>query len=144
MIHGDLRADHVLLTDDRVIFVDWPWAAVGASWCDIVLMGPSAIVQDTPDAMRFPSRLRRRGCLRCAASSALRGKPRWTGCASAPRGPGRGRPQPYGCRCTPRFRRGGARSRPVPRRGVGLLLATATVPSAGGASWGTWPCARRC
>ncbi|MFF9494361.1 phosphotransferase [Streptomyces flaveolus] len=53
LIHGDLRADNVLLTDDCVIFIDWPWAAVGASWFDIVLMGPSVIMQDTPDAMRF-------------------------------------------------------------------------------------------
>ncbi|MDT0615850.1 phosphotransferase [Streptomyces lancefieldiae] len=54
LIHGDLRADNVLLTDDRVMVVDWPWAAVGASWCDIVLMGPSVITQGTPDAMRLP------------------------------------------------------------------------------------------
>ncbi|MFS0696542.1 phosphotransferase [Streptomyces nitrosporeus] len=53
LIHGDLRADNVLLTDDRVVFVDWPWAAIGAPWFDIVLMGPSVIMQDTPDAMRF-------------------------------------------------------------------------------------------
>jgi aminoglycoside phosphotransferase (APT) family kinase protein len=52
LIHGDLRADNVLLAGDRVVFVDWPWAAVGASWFDIVLMGPSVLMQDTPDAMR--------------------------------------------------------------------------------------------
>ncbi|WP_234332008.1 phosphotransferase [Streptomyces sp. NRRL F-5650] len=63
LIHGDLRADNVLLTDDRVAFVDWPWAAIGASWIDIVLMGPSVIMQDTPDAMRL---LDRHLCARAA------------------------------------------------------------------------------
>ncbi|WP_221360194.1 phosphotransferase family protein [Streptomyces beigongshangae] len=49
--HGDLRADNVLLTDDRVMIVDWPWAAVGAPWFDVVAMGPSVITQSTPDVM---------------------------------------------------------------------------------------------
>ncbi|MFB6957622.1 phosphotransferase [Streptomyces sp. NPDC056309] len=53
LIHGDLRADNVLLTDDRVMVVDWPWAAVGASWFDVVAMGPSVIMQSAPDAMSF-------------------------------------------------------------------------------------------
>ncbi|MEU6933088.1 phosphotransferase [Streptomyces sp. NPDC046374] len=51
LIHGDLRADNVLLADDRVMVVDWPWAAVGASWFDVVAMGPSVIMQGAPDAM---------------------------------------------------------------------------------------------
>ncbi|XCM34383.1 phosphotransferase [Streptomyces parvus] len=51
LIHGDLRADNVLLTDDRVMVVDWPWAAVGASWFDVVAMGPSVIMQGAPDAV---------------------------------------------------------------------------------------------
>ncbi|WP_031085865.1 MULTISPECIES: hypothetical protein [Streptomyces] len=37
----------------RRLAAAFAWAAVGASWCDTVLMGPSVIVQDTPDAMRF-------------------------------------------------------------------------------------------
>ncbi|MFD7666002.1 phosphotransferase family protein [Streptomyces sp. NPDC059788] len=53
LIHGDLRADNVLLTDHHVMVVDWPWAAVGAPWFDIVAMGPSVIMQGAPDAMNL-------------------------------------------------------------------------------------------
>ncbi|MFC7909887.1 phosphotransferase family protein [Streptomyces nigra] len=49
LLHGDLRADNVLLTGDRVMVVDWPWAAVGAPWFDVVAMGPSVILQSAPD-----------------------------------------------------------------------------------------------
>lgn len=38
LVHGDVRADNVLLTHDRVVFVDWPWAARGAPWLDVVFM----------------------------------------------------------------------------------------------------------
>lgn len=51
LVHGDLRADNVLLTDDRVVVVDWPWASVGAAWFDVVAMGPSVIMQGVPDTM---------------------------------------------------------------------------------------------
>src|SRR5262249_48936339 len=34
LLHADLRADNVLLTDDRVVFVDWPTASIGAAWVD--------------------------------------------------------------------------------------------------------------
>ncbi|MFI7006419.1 aminoglycoside phosphotransferase family protein [Streptomyces sp. NPDC050145] len=62
LIHGDLRADNVLLTEDRVMVVDWPWAAVGAAWFDVVAMGPSVIMQGAPDAMSVLDRhLRARG-----------------------------------------------------------------------------------
>lgn len=30
LLHGDLRADNMLITEDGVILVDWPWAAIGA------------------------------------------------------------------------------------------------------------------
>ncbi|MFE5209455.1 phosphotransferase [Streptomyces sp. NPDC056600] len=45
LVHGDLRADNILLTAGRVVFVDWPWAAIGASWFDVVAMGPSVVMQ---------------------------------------------------------------------------------------------------
>ncbi|MGV9341169.1 phosphotransferase family protein [Streptomyces sp. NPDC003688] len=62
LIHGDLRADNILLTDDRVMVVDWPWAAVGASWFDVVAMGPSVIMHGTPEAMSvLDQHLRTRG-----------------------------------------------------------------------------------
>ena len=41
LLHGDLRADNMLLTDDGVVVVDWPEACLGAAWIDLVLMLPS-------------------------------------------------------------------------------------------------------
>jgi aminoglycoside phosphotransferase (APT) family kinase protein len=42
LMHGDLRADNILLTDDDgVVFVDWPNAVVGPRWADLVFMLPS-------------------------------------------------------------------------------------------------------
>jgi phosphotransferase family enzyme len=46
LLHGDLRADNILLTPERVVFVDWPSAMVGAAWVDVVLMAPSVIMHD--------------------------------------------------------------------------------------------------
>ena len=38
LVHWDIRADNVLLTDDGgVVFVDWAWAARGAGWLDTTL-----------------------------------------------------------------------------------------------------------
>ncbi|MFD9336254.1 phosphotransferase family protein [Streptomyces sp. NPDC060028] len=52
LIHGDLRADNILLTEDKVMVVDWPWAALGVPWFDVVAMGPSVIMQSGgPDTM---------------------------------------------------------------------------------------------
>lgn len=49
LLHGDLRADNLLLTEDRVYFVDWPAALVGAAWVDLVLMLPSMAMQGAGD-----------------------------------------------------------------------------------------------
>ncbi|MGP3958463.1 phosphotransferase [Nonomuraea sp. 3N208] len=48
LVHADLRADNILLTDDRVYIVDWPWACVGAPWFDLVAMLPSVGMQGGP------------------------------------------------------------------------------------------------
>ena len=48
LLHSDLRADNILLTRDRVLFVDWPHACVGAWWFDLVLMLPSVAMQGGP------------------------------------------------------------------------------------------------
>ncbi|MDP9333870.1 MAG: phosphotransferase, partial [Actinomycetota bacterium] len=48
LVHLDVRADNLLLTPDRVLVVDWPWAAVGAPWLDLVAMLPSVAVQGGP------------------------------------------------------------------------------------------------
>ncbi|MFD1931367.1 aminoglycoside phosphotransferase family protein [Nonomuraea mangrovi] len=48
LVHADLRADNLLLTEDRVYVVDWPWASVGAPWIDLVCMLPSVRMQGGP------------------------------------------------------------------------------------------------
>jgi aminoglycoside phosphotransferase (APT) family kinase protein len=48
LLHADLRADNLLLTDDRVMVVDWPWACVGAPWIDLLSMLPSVRMQGGP------------------------------------------------------------------------------------------------
>ncbi len=45
LLHGDVRADNVLLTEDRVYFVDWPAAGIGAAWLDLVFLLPSMAMQ---------------------------------------------------------------------------------------------------
>lgn len=50
LVHGDLRADNVLLAEDRVWLVDWPHAATGgAAWLDLALMLPSVAMQGGGD-----------------------------------------------------------------------------------------------
>lgn len=42
LLHGDLRADNLLVRPDgTVVVVDWPSASVGAAWVDKALMLPS-------------------------------------------------------------------------------------------------------
>lgn len=41
LIHGDLRADNILLADDRARFIDWPYAVRGAAWFDLPSLLPS-------------------------------------------------------------------------------------------------------
>ena len=45
LLHLDLRADNLLLTDDRVFVVDWPHACTGAAWVDLLVMLPSVLMQ---------------------------------------------------------------------------------------------------
>ena len=49
LVHGDLRADNVILAADRCWLVDWPHAALGAPWLDLVLMLPSVAMQGGGD-----------------------------------------------------------------------------------------------
>lgn len=48
LVHGDIRADNILLTSERVVFVDWPHACVGAEWLDLPLLLPSVAMQGGP------------------------------------------------------------------------------------------------
>ncbi|MBM7773445.1 Ser/Thr protein kinase RdoA (MazF antagonist) [Actinokineospora baliensis] len=50
LVHGDLRADNILLTEERVYFVDWPHAAKGAPWADLVFLAPSWTARGGPPA----------------------------------------------------------------------------------------------
>jgi aminoglycoside phosphotransferase (APT) family kinase protein len=49
LLHLDLRADNLLLTPTRVVAVDWPYAAAGAAWVDLLLLLPSVAMQGGPD-----------------------------------------------------------------------------------------------
>lgn len=49
LLHTDIRADNILIRDGRVYVVDWPHAAVGPRWADLVFMLPSVSMQGGPD-----------------------------------------------------------------------------------------------
>lgn len=50
LLHLDLRADNILIREDgEVLFVDWPAAARGAAFLDVVGMAPSVGMQGGPD-----------------------------------------------------------------------------------------------
>jgi hypothetical protein len=44
LVHSDVRADNLLLTDDGVVVVDWPWASLGAPWVDSLTLVLNAAV----------------------------------------------------------------------------------------------------
>ena len=48
LLHADVRADNVLLTPDRVVFVDWPHVCLGAAWVDLLAFLPSVAMQAGP------------------------------------------------------------------------------------------------
>jgi aminoglycoside phosphotransferase (APT) family kinase protein len=48
LLHFDVRADNLLLTDSRVLVVDWPHARVGAAWIDFAFFAPSVAMQGGP------------------------------------------------------------------------------------------------
>ncbi|GGS46593.1 hypothetical protein GCM10010156_01600 [Planobispora rosea] len=48
LVHGDIRADNLLLTADAVMIVDWPWAFTGPAWFDLLQMLPSVRMQGGP------------------------------------------------------------------------------------------------
>jgi aminoglycoside phosphotransferase len=48
LLHADVRADNILLTTDRVVFVDWPHASLGAPWVDLLAFLPSVAMQGGP------------------------------------------------------------------------------------------------
>src|SRR2546428_1592773 len=48
LVHAHARADNILLTPSRVIFIDWPWASLGAPWVDLLFILPSVAMQRGP------------------------------------------------------------------------------------------------
>lgn len=53
LIHIDLRADNMLITDRGVMIVDWPHARIGAPWVDMLGMAPSVALQGGPQPDEF-------------------------------------------------------------------------------------------
>lgn len=53
LVHGDLRGDNVILDPEHVWIVDWPHAAVGAPWLDLVCMLPSVTMQGGGKALEL-------------------------------------------------------------------------------------------
>jgi hypothetical protein len=49
LLNTDVRADNLLLTDDDVYFVDWPYACRGAAFVDHVFFAPSVAMQGGPE-----------------------------------------------------------------------------------------------
>lgn len=49
LAHTDLRADNMLLTPERVVFVDWPYALAAVEWLDMLLFLPSVAVDGGAD-----------------------------------------------------------------------------------------------
>ncbi len=45
LVHGDIRADNILIDGDRTWIVDWPYASVGAPWADLAGFLPSVEMQ---------------------------------------------------------------------------------------------------
>jgi aminoglycoside phosphotransferase (APT) family kinase protein len=48
LLHADIRADQLLLTEERVYLVDWAHACVGASFVDPLLFFPSVVLDGGP------------------------------------------------------------------------------------------------
>jgi hypothetical protein len=48
LLHFDVRADNILLTDGDVYLVDWPHVRIGAPWVDLVYFLPSVAMQGGP------------------------------------------------------------------------------------------------
>lgn len=56
LLHVDIRADNILLTDSSVYFVDWPHARIGAAWVDVIGFAPSVAMQGGPEPEKLLNR----------------------------------------------------------------------------------------
>jgi aminoglycoside phosphotransferase (APT) family kinase protein len=48
LLNFDMRADNILIADDEVFFVDWPWARIGAPFVEWLGFAPSVQMQGGP------------------------------------------------------------------------------------------------
>lgn len=53
LLHTDLRADNILITDTGAQIVDWAHACSGPAWADFVLMAPSVSASGGPAPEEF-------------------------------------------------------------------------------------------
>jgi aminoglycoside phosphotransferase (APT) family kinase protein len=58
LLHADIRADNLLVTDGGVVVVDWPHACRGAAFVDVVLAAPSVAMQGGPQPADLLTRSR--------------------------------------------------------------------------------------
>jgi aminoglycoside phosphotransferase (APT) family kinase protein len=59
LVHGDVRADNLLVRPDgTIVLVDWPAAAIGAPWFDKAYLLPSVGLNDGPAPAHVEHRLR--------------------------------------------------------------------------------------
>ncbi|MCU1398041.1 MAG: Phosphotransferase enzyme family protein [Acidimicrobiales bacterium] len=56
LVHGDLRADNVIIGAHRTCVVDWPSASVGAEWIDLVGLLPAMHLDGGPTPVEAWSR----------------------------------------------------------------------------------------
>lgn len=56
LLHIDLRADQILLTDNSLCVVDWAQACIGAAWIDPLFLFPSVGLQGGPDIAQLVDR----------------------------------------------------------------------------------------
>lgn len=50
LVHLDVRRDNMVRLRGRVLLVDWPYAAVGAPWVDLLAQLPSLVLEGAGDA----------------------------------------------------------------------------------------------
>jgi aminoglycoside phosphotransferase (APT) family kinase protein len=49
LVHGDIRADNLLIASDgEPVVVDWPHASIGAPWVDVALFAVATSMQGGP------------------------------------------------------------------------------------------------
>jgi hypothetical protein len=56
LAHLDIRADNVLLGAGQSWLVDWPWAASGPRWLDLVASAPAVAMQGGPSPQEYVAR----------------------------------------------------------------------------------------